>query len=258
MKVNRGYVGQFCKSREGHPRALAEASRAVDLNEGGMNDAVVAEPDGFSYVFVSISLQSEGRGYDWSVARTCAFRDGHAPRFPRLSNCSARPWPNYPRARHLDSPRLGPCRARRHRLVPPSEVVDPARASRHAAPFSGLRPSPEARRLPAEVATYSALASPLIDSGLASQLGCSARTATPAGFIQLSPQGFALQLERRAASQLEHPPASSPGVPSAHLPSDKTTEAVDSCPANYRANLMATWTGSGSEELSVSVCEEPS
>ena len=51
---------------------------------------------------------------------------------------------------------------------------------------------------------------------------------------------------------------SSPGVPSAHLPSDKTTEAVDSCPAHYRANLMATWTGSGSEELSVSVCEEPS
>jgi len=205
MKVNRGYVGQFCKSREGHPRALAEASSAVDLNEGGMNDAFVTEPDGFSYVFVSISLQSEGRGYDWSVARTCAFRDGHAPRFPRLSNCSARPWPNYPRARHLDSPRLGPCRASRHRLVPPSEVVDPARASRHAAPFSGLRPSPEARRLPAEVAIYSALASPLIDSGLASQLGCSARTATPAGFIQFSPQGFALQLERRVASQLEHP-----------------------------------------------------
>ncbi len=206
MKVNRGYVGQFCKSREGHPRALAEASSAVDLNEGGMNDAFVTEPDGFSYVFVSISLQSEGRGYDWSVARTRAFRDGHAPRFPRLSNCSARPWPNYPRARHLDSPRLGPCRASRHRLVPPPEVVDPR--TRFTSRRAGFRTPPLSR------STASA---------------CRGRGAS-----------------------------SSPGVPSAHLPGDKTTEAVDSCPAHYRANLMATWTGSGSEELSVSVCEEPS
>jgi hypothetical protein len=47
MKVNRGRVGQFCKSSEGYPPALAKASSAADLNEGGMIDAFVTEPDGF-------------------------------------------------------------------------------------------------------------------------------------------------------------------------------------------------------------------
>src|ERR1700675_1884353 len=51
--------------------------------------------------------------------------------------------------------------------------------------------------------SISALASPLIHSGLASRLRRSARTATPAGSTQLSPRGCAVQLAGRAASQLE-------------------------------------------------------